>query len=180
MSKNSNSAPNVYLFQRSDFLKLVERLEREAHLGSPQYSLFSRAIDILHMKGNPQQSSTETKDGFANGLRYLLQRVKEDSQKKSCGTCGVMESICECECAPRDRGVLTPGDVLCVLGTLLEEGIGVYKDHATAFRYYMRATRRGHPEGCCIVGWFFDRGLVVPCNFQKAFEYYTTASAKVL
>ena len=62
------------------------------------------------------------------------------------------------------------------LGWMYENGEGVVKDLAMAFRWYKRAAERNHPAAQTNLGWMYENGKgVVKDDVQSVFWYRQAA-----
>jgi TPR repeat protein len=64
------------------------------------------------------------------------------------------------------------------LGNLYYRGLGVPKDQAQAFRWYMECAKQGDPEAEAYVGAMYANGLGVDRNFENSLEWLRRSSAQ--
>lgn len=66
----------------------------------------------------------------------------------------------------------------CLLGILLEEGLGGRRDPAGAARWYERAAGRKYPEAEYRLGRLYERGLGVRRDLREALSLYDRAAER--
>lgn len=64
-----------------------------------------------------------------------------------------------------------------LIGVMYAMGLGVERDDARAFDWYLRASMKGHPGAQSGVGWYYEvgRGLPAP-DFVRAYMWYTLSA----
>jgi TPR repeat protein len=64
------------------------------------------------------------------------------------------------------------------LATCYDDGRGVEKDTAIAYKWYLKAAMKGHMESQYNIGFFYREGEVVKQNDKKAVYWYKLAAAQ--
>lgn len=64
-----------------------------------------------------------------------------------------------------------------LIGVMYAMGLGVERDDARAFEWYLRASMKGHPGAQSGVGWYFEigRGLPAP-DLVRAYMWYALSA----
>lgn len=64
-----------------------------------------------------------------------------------------------------------------LIGVMYAMGLGVAKDDARAFEWYLRASMKGHPGAQSGIGWYYEvgRGLPAP-DKVRAYMWYTLSA----
>ena len=64
-----------------------------------------------------------------------------------------------------------------LIGVMHAMGLGVPRDDARAFDWYLRAAMKGHPGAQSGIGWYYEvgRGLPAP-DFVRAYLWYTLSA----
>ena len=63
------------------------------------------------------------------------------------------------------------------IGVIYALGLGVEKDEARAFEWYLRAAMKGHPGAQSGVGWYYELGLGMPApDLVRAYMWYTLSA----
>ena len=64
-----------------------------------------------------------------------------------------------------------------LIGVLYAMGLGVPRDDARAFEWYLRASMKGHPGAQSGVGWYYEVGRGIPSpDLVRAYMWYTLSA----
>lgn len=64
-----------------------------------------------------------------------------------------------------------------LIGVLYALGLGVERDPARAFEWYLRAAMKGHPGAQSGVGWYYELGLGMPApDLVRAYMWYVLSA----
>ncbi len=81
------------------------------------------------------------------------------------------------------RGALWPAarsgnaDAEELIGVMYAMGLGVERDDARAFEWYLRAAMKGHPGAQSGVGWYYEIGRGMPApDLTRAYMWYVLSA----
>lgn len=66
----------------------------------------------------------------------------------------------------------------CMLGTMYDEGAGVYPEAAEAFKWYFYAAQKGEPIAQFMVAQMYYEGKAGPADYREAALWYRKAATK--